>query len=303
LPNFAEYTLKSHWLQAQIETKSNSNTQMNIGMKDIPKLRFCLPPLSEQKKIASFLDLQTARIADLIAKRELQIELLQEHRTALISRAVMKGLNPDVPMKDSGVEWLGRISETWVVKKLKRIASLKSGDGIVSENISETGEFPVYGGNGLRGFTSRYTHDGFFVLIGRQGALCGNINYAEGKFWASEHAVVVSPITELAPRWLGELLRAMNLNQHSVSAAQPGLSVDMINNLYIPFPPSSEQEIISSFLTRKTAIIDTFVTKVQQSIEKLREYRQSLISAAVTGKIDVRNWQSSSEPTEETLHA
>ena len=139
--------------------------------------------------------------------------------------------------KDSGVEWLGKVPEHWEVYALKRIANLQSGDTISPDDIEEDGQYPVFGGNGLRGYTTNFTHDGTHALIGRQGALCGNINYAHGKFWASEHAVVVSTLNNVETVWLGELLRAMNLNQYSVSAAQPGLSVDIIRNLFIAVPP------------------------------------------------------------------
>jgi len=127
--------------------------------------------------------------------------------------------------KASGVKWLGEVPGHWEVLKLKRICALRSGDGITSEDIAEEGDYPVYGGNGLRGYTSKFTHEGKYALIGRQGALCGNVNYANGKFWASEHAVVVSPIKMVVTTWLGELLRAMNLNQYSITAAQHGLAV------------------------------------------------------------------------------
>src|ERR1700676_4599527 len=112
----------------------------------------------------------------------------------------------------------------WTWKKIKYLASLRSGDTITSDSISDSGDYPVYGGNGIRGFTSSATHRGDYVLIGRQGALCGNINYASGEFWASEHAVVVDTRGRFNVRWLGEVLRSMNLNQYSQSAAQPGLS-------------------------------------------------------------------------------
>src|SRR5690606_9240454 len=95
--------------------------------------------------------------------------------------------------KDSGVEWLGSVPVEWQVLKLKRVARLQSGEFITSDAIEDDARYPVYGGNGRRGYTSAYTHEGEYALIGRQGALCGNINYANGKFWASEHAVVVYP--------------------------------------------------------------------------------------------------------------
>lgn len=184
--------------------------------------------------------------------------------------------------KDSGVEWLGEVPGHWETLQLKRICTLKSGDGITSEQIAEEGEYPVYGGNGLRGYTNRFTHEGRYALIGRQGALCGNVNYAEGKFWASEHAVVASPTKELAITWLGELLRAMNLNQYSISAAQPGLSVEAVGNLYIPYPPFEEQQTIATFLDRETGKIDALIAEQQRLVKLLAEKRQAVISHAVT---------------------
>ncbi len=190
--------------------------------------------------------------------------------------------------KDSGVEWLGEVPEYWEVCALKRIAMLKSGDTINSDRIEEIGDFPVFGGNGLRGYTTSSTHEGIYALIGRQGALCGNINYAQGKFWASEHAVVVSPLNSVETYWLGELLRAMNLNQYSISAAQPGLSVEIICNLLIPLPQLDEQSSIATFLSRETTKLDTLTTEAKTAITLLQERRIALISAAVAGKIDVR---------------
>jgi type I restriction enzyme S subunit len=184
--------------------------------------------------------------------------------------------------KDSGVEWLGEVPAHWEICALKRVVSMKSGDTITSENIDESGEFPVFGGNGLRGYTNSYTHNGTYALIGRQGALCGNINYAQGKFWASEHAVVVSSLQPVETLWLGELLGAMNLNQYSISAAQPGLSVEIVGNLRIPFPPATEQQTIAAFLDRETAKIDALIAEQQRLIELLKEKRQAVISHAVT---------------------
>lgn len=184
--------------------------------------------------------------------------------------------------KDSGVEWLGEVPEHWEICPLKRIINMQSGESITGESIEETGEYPVYGGNGLRGYTSTFTHDGDFVLIGRQGALCGNINYGHGRFWASEHAVVASPVKQVDPIWLGELLRSMNLNQYSVAAAQPGLSVDLVSRLGIVVPPLDEQTRIAAFLDRETAKIDELVVEQKRLMELLKEKRQAVISHAVT---------------------
>ena len=184
--------------------------------------------------------------------------------------------------KASGVEWLGQVPEHWEVCALKRIVRMQSGESITAEGIEESGEYPVFGGNGLRGYTSSFTHDGDFVLVGRQGALCGNINYGRGKFWASEHAVVASPIKQVETVWLGEMMRAMNLNQYSVSAAQPGLSVDLVANLRTARPSLAEQTAIAAFLDRETGKIDELVAEQRRLMELLKEKRQAVISHAVT---------------------
>ncbi|WP_057391205.1 restriction endonuclease subunit S [Pseudomonas aeruginosa] len=198
----------------------------------------------------------------------------------------MSHYKPYPAYKDSGVEWLGRVPEHWGVRKLKWLASLQSGDFITSETIEEEGTYPVYGGNGLRGYSTAFTHEGAYALVGRQGALCGNINYAEGKFWASEHAVVVSPYVPTAVRWLGELLRAMNLGQYSISSAQPGLAVERIIDLFLPVPPEGERQIIAAHMGRETARIDALIEKKTRFIELLREKRQALITHAVTKGLD-----------------
>jgi type I restriction enzyme S subunit len=265
-------------------------TQLNLNTDTIGSIRIGVPPFNEIENLLLFLDIETTKIDDLIEESSNLIALLKEKRQALISHAVTKGLNPDVTMKNSGVEWLGEVPEHWDVFSLKYVVSMKSGEQITSDSIEDSGDYPVFGGNGLRGYTSKFTHNGFFPLIGRQGALCGNINYASGKFWASEHAVVVFPKVEYSVIWLGELMRSMNLGQYSVTAAQPGLSVESIGNLRIPFPYLHEQETIAQFLDEETTKIDDLIAESQNVIELLKERRSALISSAVTGKIDVRNY-------------
>ena len=113
---------------------------------------------------------------------------------------------------DSGVEWLGEVPEHWESRRLKTLCDMQSGDAITAVSIEETGEYPVFGGNGIRGYASNYTHDGDFVLIGRQGALCGNVHVVRGRFWSSEHAVVATLRRDQILDWFGTLLEVMNLN-------------------------------------------------------------------------------------------
>ena len=188
--------------------------------------------------------------------------------------------------KDSGVEWLGEIPSHWKVVKLSYKLRLLSGDGITAFDIEDTGTYPVFGGNGLRGFTEKYNCDGEYALVGRQGALCGNINVARGKFFATEHAVVVYPYEKFNLTYLSEFLRFMDLGQYSVSAAQPGIAVDRINALPIVIPTLDEQNSIGDFLDHETSKIDHLIEKQQQLIELLKEKRQAVISHAVTKGLD-----------------
>lgn len=245
------------------------------------------PSQKEQEAIAVYLDEKCGAIDAVIERKERLLALYAEKRQAIINRAVTCGIDPSAPMRDSGIPWLGSIPAHWEVKKLKYIASLKSGESITSEYIKEDGMYPVYGGNGFRGYYDRFTHDGHYVLIGRQGALCGNINYASGKFWASEHAILCTLKDGFSTKWFGELLKIMNLNQYSVSAAQPGLSVENIRVLFIPMPPTEEQTSIVSYIEAKCGTIDKITEKLRKQIELYKEYRTALIANAVTGKIKV----------------
>jgi len=189
-------------------------------------------------------------------------------------------------LKDSGVDWLGEIPKHWSVKRIKDIVGLKSGNSITSLQIKSEYRYPVYGGNGFRGYTDSYTHSGYKILIGRQGDLCGNINYVKGEFFATEHAVVCNPYFDLNVFWLGELLRSMNLNQYSNAAAQAGLSVSKIKNLKIPVPAKEEQKAISVYLDKACQNIDKTIILKQQQLDKLEAYRKSVIHEAVTKGLD-----------------
>jgi type I restriction enzyme S subunit len=260
--------------------------------------------LDEQQKIVNFLNIKTAQFDSVIAKKELLIQKLGEAKKSLIFEVVTGKVKiidgemvPRQPkeMKDSGVEWLGMIPKDWELKRVKNVAYLKSGDFITAEEIETEGCFPVFGGNGLRGYAEKYNKHGNYILIGRQGALCGNIHYARSKFWASEHTIVVHYIPDINIHWFGELLRIMNLNQYSVTAAQPGISVGMVNNLYIPYPLVYEQQIIGEYIMKIVDKTNGIIKKNKGQIILLKEAKQSLISEAVTGKIDLRDWEITEE--------
>lgn len=169
-----------------------------------------------------------------------------------------------------------------IATQLKFLAHLKSGDAIDGSCIQPNGDYPVYGGNGLRGYTEAKTHSLTAPLIGRQGALCGNVSYASGDFYATEHAIVARPLEGVSPRWLYWLLVSLNLNQYSMAAAQPGLSVEVIQRVRAIKPKFSEQERIANFLDEQTARIDALIAEKERLASSVRAFEQAEISRLLT---------------------
>ena len=179
------------------------------------------------------------------------------------------------------------IPSDWEVKRLGDICTtFKSGYGITSENINEIGEFQVYGGNGLRGYTNSYTHEGEYFLIGRQGALCGNIVRISGKNYISEHAIAVQTDSKNDNSFLAYKLDFQNLNRLSESSAQPGLSVEKLVRLKIPLPPLPEQRAIAHVLS----LMDTAINKNNQIIAQKELRKKWLMQNLLTGKKRVKGF-------------
>ena len=244
-----------------------------------------VPPYESQSAIAAYLDTQCAKIDEIIAQAKASIEDYKQWKASIIYEAVTKGLDPNVEMKDSGIEWIGRMPAHWTAPALKHLCTMQAGKNLISEQISTSGRYPVYGGNGQRGYYSDYNVNGNFLLVGRQGALCGNVHCVSGKFWATEHAVVTTPSKITNISYLYYLLIAMDLNQYaSNSAAQPGLSVGNILTVKTLLPPIDEQVRISEFLDNCCPRIDEVITEKQSLIDDLESYKKSLIYEVVTGK-------------------
>jgi len=291
------------WLNYVLQTLNldislRDSTIPDLSKEEIYDNKVVLPSLEEQEAIASFLDHKTSRIDTLISKQDAMIEKLHEKKEALIFHTINKGLpsgmakeyklKPHLRFKDSKIQWVGEIPENWNLRKLATLIQLKNGINITSEEMLDGGDIPVYGGNGIRGYYNEYTHDGEYILVGRQGTFCGNVHKANGKFWASEHTFIVNPISRFNVNWMFMRLAALSLNRFSVSAAQPGLHAEQITSLRIPYPPLEEQEAIADFLEKEINRINALIARVEKAVSSLREYREALILVAVTGKIDVR---------------
>ena len=165
--------------------------------------------------------------------------------------------------------------------KLSDVISMKSGESITAERITSEGKFPCFGGNGLRGYTTTFTHDGSYTLVGRQGALCGNVTFVSGRFYASEHAIVVTPKKETDIKFMSYVLYDMNLNQYSESSAQPGLSVKKLLELEYPIPQNKEEQ---TAIAEALSDIDSLISSLQKLIEKKKAIKQGTMQELLTGQ-------------------
>ena len=181
------------------------------------------------------------------------------------------------------------VPANWCWTRIGDILRLQAGKNIsaskISKNRSQEASFPCFGGNGVRGYVERYNHDGEFPIIGRQGALCGNVNWASGKFYATEHAVVVECSSIISKRWAYRILFSMNLNQYATATAQPGLSVAVINQVPIALPPAQEQQRIVDRIESLFAKLDEAKQKAQDALDSFETRKAAVLHKAFTGEL------------------
>lgn len=269
---------------------AGNSTIVHLYQGDFAEFYYTFPDYQEQRRIADYLDKHCAKLDKIIANLERQIELLQKYKKSLITETVTKGLNKNVEMKDSGIAWVGAIPKDWTITKVKYLCNMRSGDNLVSEDIQEDGDYPVYGGNGVRGYFDHFTNDGMYPVIGRQGALAGNVHIVDGKFWATDHAVVVYCHDNFDKMFAYYLFQAMNLNQYAYeTAAQPGLAVIKLLNLKCCVPADMNiQKKIATFLNEKCSVANNMIQRKESMLQILTKCKASFIYEYATGKKHVR---------------
>lgn len=278
-PDYYEQLFLSGFLNRQLYSKINrgvrDNGLLNLKGKDFYSCEVPYPPLAEQERIAEIL-IQCDRVIEL--KEQKLDELKQLKKEFLRKMFPAKGC--DTPE----IRFPG-FTGAWEQRKLGDLCvEFRSGEFISASDITETGEYPVFGGNGLRGFTDRFNHDGEYTLIGRQGALCGNVNFAVGKSYFTEHAIAVRADQKNQTRFLYYLFSTMDLGQYSGQSAQPGLAVGNLVELKSTLPDKQEQEKISGFLTA----LDTLITLHQRELEETKTYKKTLAKLLLTGIVRVQ---------------
>jgi type I restriction enzyme S subunit len=290
-----------------------STTVKHLSSVDVRKIRLATPPGPEQRAIVAFLDRETATLDALVAKKERLLELLQEKRTALITRIVTNGLDPNVPMKDSGLEWLGKIPAHWDVKRLWHLtpSDRRIMYGIVLPGPNVDDGIPIVKGGDVSpellrlerlNRTTAEIESGYVRSRLRGGDLVYAIRGSIGEVAIVPQELEGANLTQDAARiaytaatyglWLLYALKSRavfaQLEAGALGATIRGINIRDLKRASIAVPPHSEQRAIADFLDQATADIDALAAKVREATDRLREYRTALISAAVTGRIDVR---------------
>ncbi len=314
MPTLAWYLMNSPVARLQFDLLSNSTTGLaNLNGSILGQMMIAVPPLHEQLAIGTFLDHETAKIDALIAEQERLIELLKEKRQAVISHAVTKGLDPDVPMKDSGVEWLGVVPAHWPVMALKRLVSPRSSisygivqpgahvdDGVpfVQTTNMTSGRFDLVDlqrtSNDIASQYPRSRLSGGEVILGIRATIGSAIVVPKELAGAnlSRGVARIECCDDLLAEFLTVYLAGTAAATYWQLAKQGStfneVSIETVRHLRVPLPPISEQAEICAYLRREAQVFDVLACESREAINLLKERRAVLISAAVTGQIDVR---------------
>jgi len=320
-PQWLAYSVLASSGKAYLEAESYGGTKVQLSLDDIKSFPLTKPPIREQQETASFLDHETAKIDALIAEQQQLIELLQEKRQAVISHAVTKGLNPDVPMKDSGVEWLGEVPEHWTLNRLRRLCISQCdgpfGSGLKSEHYVDEGVLVVRLQNiKINGYDNTVAvfidSDYYATQLGDHDVLPGDLllaglgdeNNLVGRACVAPASLGRAMVKadcfrfRLDPNLASPGFTAFSLNSSSrfhggilsSGSTRSRIPLSVMATRVVPLPPLWEQEEIDQFLRHENDQISSLQRDAEAAVTLLQERRSALISAAVTGQIDVRGF-------------
>ena len=292
-PKFMHYLLHSYDVK-KVFYALGSGLRQNLSYEDFKYLRLPIPSAEEQRAIAAFLDGKSAVIDEAVRIKEAQIKLLAERRQILIQQAVTRGLNAQAPMKDSRIDWIGQIPAHWEVMSIRYAFKFRNNQRVPlsgSEREHMQGEYPYYGASGIIDFVEDYIFDEDLILIAEDGANLLSKStplafVARGKYWVNNHAHILEPLFPGFDYW-AEVLSAVDYTIYISGSAQPKLTRDRLGSVRVPVPPPGELKEITAFINEQSEKFRNAISIKKDQIAALKEYKTSLINAAVTGKIKV----------------
>ena len=287
------YYLEKNY-QRYYKERVGGTTIPHMNSQYIASCPLLIPSIQEQQAIATYLDTVTSKIDEAIAQQQKMIDLLNERKQIIINNAVTKGLNPDAPMKDSGVDWIGEIPEHWELMQYRHLFYNldKLRQPISADKRSRNNpQYDYYGASGVIDKIDYYNVENKVLLIGEDGAnlLLRNlplIYKAEGKFWVNNHAHILKPIKDDYD-FMAYVMEAADYTLFITGSAQPKLSQSNLNAVKLPIPPLEEQKSIVDYLAQRTEKIDLAIVNATKLISLLQERKQIIINDVVTGKVKV----------------
>lgn len=313
--NYLLATIYMHGINRQYFAQTTGIQNLNV--KEYLSQQACFPPIEEQDAIAAYLDDVTGKLDELIAEKQKQVEYLRSYRTSLITETLTRGLNPNAPFRLSGIDWLGDMPEHWETTKLKYITS-KIGSGVTPKGGSE-----VYSDEGILFIRSQnvypnglhlddpkyiskqidetmcntrvYQGDILLNITGASIGRCCVYSLPENAN-VNQHVCIIRPLPDTINNMFLCYVINSNIGQEQIAMYQTGgnregLNFEQLKNFTIPLPSFSEQQAIAEFLDEKTEKIDALIGELEKQLEELAEYKKAVISEAVTGKVDVRDWK------------
>ena len=295
LNSFLKYLLESQYIQDQLSILITGSCQPNFGPTHLSKLDICLPSdVEEQRQIAVYLDYKTNQIDRFITNRKKQIELLEERKAKTIERAILRGINKGVTLKDSGFDWIGQIPNHWEIWKLKFLARITTGNKDTVDR-EDDGQYPFYVRSDNVERISTYSFDGEAILTAGDGVGVAKVfHYANGKFDFHQRVYCIYNFRKVIGKYAYYFIKTnfiKEVKKQSALTTVDSLRLPMLSNLQITLPPINEQKIIIEYIESELNDYEELISKYQKQIDLMQEYKTSLISKAVTGKIDVREWQ------------
>lgn len=307
---FMMYQLNSEPFWFNVSGLSSGATMKRISRSKLGNIKVIVPPLKEQEVIAAYLDDVTGKVDALIAEKQTQVEDLRAYRNSIITETVTRGLNPDAPLRPSDIDWLGDIPEHWEITKLKYVSTVQTGS-TPSTSVEAYWDKPVknwFTPGDFITFRLSYSNrkvseqafnkgacrifpKGSILLVGI-GATLGKVGIVTVECSANQQVNAITFNDKIYPLYGAYFLSACHdaLNSVSNASTLAILNQDQTKQFPIVIPPIDEQQAIAEFLDKKTEKIDALIDELSKQLDELAEYKKAVISEAVTGKVDVRNW-------------